>query len=418
MRRTRLSTARPLRWTATVALTAASLGALAACGGTSKLVVTQPSISGIQAQTAHAGEKLGFPSVATKNTTRVGGGDPVADAAGVALAVYPSQAPGTHPSVVTLAPTSNWQAALASSVLMAPPLRAPVLLSPSSSIPSATASALATLAPSGAGQVNGAQVIRIGAVAQPKGYRAASIRGSDPYALAASIDRLQSAVEGRPSQFVVVVSADQPDYAMPAAGWAAESGDPILFVSSSGIPGPTRQALLSHQHPRIYILGPPSVISNTVAKQLRRYGVVNRIGAQGAPANSVTFASYRDPPCVKNQPCAHVPGSFGWAMRSPGHGYVLINGNRPLDAAAAAPLSASGAYGPELVIDDPSKLPSSIVNFFLNYAVPGYTQEGPTAAVYDHGWVIGDTSAVSLAVQSELDNVLEVRPVSATSKGP
>ena len=121
------------------------------------------------------GEKLGFPSVATKNTTRVGGGDPVADAAGVALAVYPSQAPGTHPSVVTLAPTSNWQAALASSVLMAPPLRVPVLLSPSSTVPSATASALATLAPSGAGQVNGAQVIRIGAVAQPKGYRAASI---------------------------------------------------------------------------------------------------------------------------------------------------------------------------------------------------------------------------------------------------
>ena len=33
-------------------------------------------------------------------------------------------------------------------------------------------------------------------------------------------------------------------------------------------------------------------------------------------------------------------------MRSPGHGYVLVNGNRPLDAAAAAPLSASGAYGP------------------------------------------------------------------------
>ena len=301
---------------------------------------------------------------------------------------------------------------------MAPPIRAPILLSPSSSLPSATASALSTLAPSGSGPLNGAQVLRVGAVARPKGYRIASIRGSDPYALAAGIDRVQSAVAGRPSQFVVVVSADHPDYAMPAAGWAAESGDPILFVSSSGIPAPTRQALLSHQHPRIYVLGPPSVISDSVAKQLRRYGVVNRIGAQGASANSVTFASYRDPPCVKNRPCAHVPGSFGWAMRSPGHGYVLVNGNRPLDAAAAAPLSASGAYGPELVLDDASRLPGSIENFFLNYAVPGYSQEGPTAAVYDHGWVIGDTSAVSLAVQSELDNVLEVRPVSTTSKGP
>jgi hypothetical protein len=58
------------------------------------------------------------------------------------------------------------------------------------------------------------------------------------------------------------------------------------------------------------------------------------------------------------------------------------------------------------------------VNFFLSYAVPGFTQEGPTAAVYNHGWVIGDTNAVSLAEQAEFDNVLEVRPVNASAKGP
>ncbi|MGN6169155.1 MAG: hypothetical protein ACTHQQ_13445, partial [Solirubrobacteraceae bacterium] len=97
MRTARSSTARPL--TAILAVTAATAVALSACGGTSKLVVTQPSVSGIQAATPQAGQRLGFPSVATKNTTRVGGGDPVADAAGVSLAVYPSQAPGTHPSV-------------------------------------------------------------------------------------------------------------------------------------------------------------------------------------------------------------------------------------------------------------------------------------------------------------------------------
>ena len=77
-------------------------------------------------------------------------------------------------------------------------------------------------------------------------------------------------------------------------------------------------------------------------------------------------------------------------MRSPGHGYVLLNSHRPLDAAAAAPLSASGDYGPQLLVDDASTLPTSVLNFFLNYATPGYTQEGPTAAVYNHGWVIGD----------------------------
>ncbi len=391
---------------------------VAACGGGKKLVVDQPSVSGVQAGTAQAGQKLGFPSVATKNTTRVAGGDPIADAAGVALAVYPAQAPGTHPAVVTVAPTDDWEAALASSVFMSAPLRAPVLLSGSGSVPSATTSALDALSPYGSGAADGAQVIRIGDAARPKGARILSVKGSNPYVLAAEIDRFQSAVAGRPSPFVVVVSADHPSYAMPAAGWAAESGDPILFVSSSGIPTPTRQALLAHQHPRIYVLGPSSVVSASVVKQLRRYGVVNRIGAQGTSANSVAFASYRDPPCVKGQPCAHVPGSFGWAMRSPGHGYVLLNQDRPLDAAAAAPLSASGDYGPQLLVDSPSKLPSSVVNFFLNYAVPGFTQEGPTAAVYNHGWVIGDSTAVSLGEQAEFDNLLEVRPVSTTSKGP
>jgi hypothetical protein len=52
-----------------------------------------------------------------------------------------------------------------------------------------------------------------------------------------------------------------------------------------------------------------------------------------------------------------VPGSFGWTMRSPGHGYVLLNVSQPLDAAAAAPLSGSGDFGPALLLDDPTNLP-------------------------------------------------------------
>ena len=97
-------------------------------------------------------------------------------------------------------------------------------------------------------------------------------------------------------------------------------------------------------------------------------------------------------------------------MRSPGHGYVLLNASRPLDAAAAAPLSGSGDYGPALLVDNPSSLPKPVLNFFLDYATPGYTQEGPTAAVYNHGWVIGDQSAISVPVQAEMDNLLQAVP--------
>jgi hypothetical protein len=399
--------------TITLLISATLTVALAGCGGATKLLHETDSSTvtvGIPSQTPQAAQKLGFPALATKNTTRVAGADPAADAAGVALAVFPSAAPGTHPTAVALAPTDDWQAAIASSVLMASPIHAPILLSPSSALPSATSSALATLAPTGSGSIGGAQVITIGDVPAPKGLRSATIKGSDPYVLAAGIDRFVSAAQGRTSTDVMIASATNAPYAMPAAGWAAESGNPVLFVNSKAIPSATRQALLAHQSPHIYVLGPPSVIPDTILKQLRKYGTVKRVGGADPAANSVAFATYRDPGCKYGQPCVHVPGSFGWAMRSPGHGYVLLNASRPLDAAAAAPLSGSGDYGPALLVENPSSLPKPVLNFFLDYATPGYTEEGPTAAVYNHGWVIGDQSAISVPVQAEMDNLLQAVP--------
>jgi hypothetical protein len=176
------------------------------------------------------------------------------------------------------------------------------------------------------------------------------------------------------------------------------------------VPAPTRDALLANQHPHIYVLGPPSVIPASVVKALGKFGPVKRVGGSDPAANSVAFASFRDPPCKFGQPCAHVPGSFGWALRSPGHGYTLVNSNRPLDAAASAPLSASGSFGPQLVLDSGGTMPKPILNYFLNFATPGFTQEGPTAAVYNHGWVIGDPSVISVSVQAEMDTLLEAVP--------
>lgn len=394
---------RPLSWLLGIASVA-----LTGCGAKTELL--KGPAARIGGGTPHAAQQIGFPAIATKNTTRVAGADPVADAAGIALAVYPSQGKGTHPSVVTIAPTNSWQAALASAVLMAPPIKAPVLLSGGSSLPSATSDALGALAPAGSGTTAGAQVIAVGDVPPPSGVRTVKIPGASPYALAAAIDRFASAAAGKTSPDVMIASAEAPAYAMPAAGFAAESGDPILFVSGSDIPRATRQALLAHQSPHIYVVGPPSVIPGSLVAQLKRYGTVKRVGAQGPAANAVAFAAYRDPPCPVGQPCAHVPGSFGWALRSPGHGYVLVNSSRPLDAAAAAPLSASGQFAPLLLIDDPTSLPSPVLNYFLNYATPGYTQEGPTAAVYNHGWVIGDPQTVSVGVQAEMDTLLEAVP--------
>jgi hypothetical protein len=403
--RTRAVASRHHGLTALVALVA--LLSLAGCGGT-RVVIRTASVA---TRSVPGATGVGIPVLATKNTTRVDGADPVADAAGVALAVFPSASAGSHPTAVTLAPTDDWEAALASSVLMAAPIHAPVLLSGASSLPAATSRALGQLAPTGSGAADGARVIRIGDVPTATGgARSATISGDGPYALAAAIDHFQAAAAGQASSDVVIASTADPAYAMPAAGWAAESGDPILFVSGTGVPAATRQALASHAHPHIYVLGPPSIVSASILAQLRHYGTVKRVGAVGPAANSVAFAIYRDPACPSDAACAHIPGSFGWAMRSPGHGYTLLDASHTLDAAASAALSGSGDFGPQLLVDDPTTLPKSVLNFFLNFATPGYTQQGPTVAVYNHGWVIGSPAAVSTPVQSELDGLLQAIP--------
>jgi hypothetical protein len=431
-----------MRLRASAAIVCATLAITAAgCGGGSKHLSSSPktpvttstaSVSSTGAQTSTsrsssssagsgggAGQtagSLGFPRLATRNTTRVAGSNAVADAAGVALAVFPSAAAGTHPTVVTLAPTDDWQAALASSVLMAPPIHAPVLLSGPGTLPAATADALKLLAPTGSGSLSDAQAVLVGDVPKPRGLRAATISGSDPYATAAAIDKFATAADGgHASPDVVIASSSDPAYAMPAAGWAAESGDPILYVSPNSIPKPTIEALKAHQKPKIYVLGPPSVVSNAVLKQLGHYGTAKRVSGSDPASSSVAFAVYRDPPCKFGQACVHVPGSFGWAMRGPGHGYTLLNASQPLTAAASAALSGSADYGPQLVVDDGSTLSKPVLNFFLNYATPGYTQEGPTAAVYDHAWIIGDERALSVAAQAEVDELMQVIPTS-TSK--
>ena len=347
-----------------------------------------------------APQQLGFPTFATKNTTRVGGADSIANAAAVARAVFPGGGgvggAGSGPRAVVLADQRTWQAGLAAAVLMSSPLRAPLLLSDGTALPAASAEALGQLAPTGARELGGTQVVRVGDAPAPGGYRSTSLAGADPSALAAAIDRLQAAAVGRASRAVAVVSDEDPAFAMPAAAWAAKTGNPILFVHRSTIPGPTFAALQAHHKPRIYLLAPPAVVSRGVEQALRSLGPVTRISAPDPVRSAIAFARLRD-------------GLDGWGVVDPGHGFVFANASRTLDAAAAAPLSASGTYGPLLLIDDPDTLPLPVGSYLLDLQ-PGYTRD-PARALYNHGWLIGDESAISLPVQARIDTFLEAAPI-------
>jgi len=348
-----------------------------------------------------AAEKLGFPSTATKNTIRVSGGDAAADAAGVAAAVFPGTSDSTRPTAVVLVDKDDWQAGVSAAALMANPIGAPLLVSDGDELSQVSEDTLARLDPKGSDLSQDAQVIRIGEEpARPEGYKTAVIKGADPYERAAAIDRFFSAAKGRPSRDVVIASGEQAEFAMPAAAWAARSGDSVLLTRRDELPEETRKALAEHEKPNVYVLGPESVISEDVATELEKLGKVTRIEGDTPVENAIEFARFAE-------------GDFGWGIKVPGYNFTLANTARPLDAAASAALATKGVFAPLLLTDDAEELPRPLELYLLSVQ-PGFDQD-PGQAVYNRIWILGDDSQVSVEAQARLDQITELIPVQATA---
>jgi ell wall binding domain 2 (CWB2) len=342
-------------------------------------------------------EALGYPGFATNNTTRIGGSDPASNAAGTALAVFPSTTPDQRPDAVTLVGEDDWAGAVAAAVLMAPPVQAPILFSTREEIPEVTEEALDALDPQGSPATGEAPLFAIGKLAYPG--QAAVVDSGEPAATAARIAALRDRLSGEPPKHVVVASSSRPDFAMPAAAWAARSGDPILYAGTNELPAATASALQQHPKVPVYVLGPSSAISSKVVREIAKVAPrVKRVSGEDPVANAVAFARYSD-------------GSFGWNVNDPGHGFVLARSDSPADAAAAAPLSASGTWGPLLLTDDAATLPAEVRSYFLDVK-PGYTTD-PTRAFYNHIWVIGDQEAIDVNQQAEVNELAELERIGA-----
>jgi hypothetical protein len=359
---------------------------------------SQPILgAGGDEEQAEDAPSLGFPVFATKNTTRVGGGDSIANAAGAARAVYPARTDESSPRAVVIVEQDDWRAAISAAQLMARPLQAPVLFSDGGELPAASEEALEELAPSGAEEAGDAQVIRVGDAAEPENERVTDIEGGSSTSLAQAIDRFQIAAAGDPTAAVVVAPADSPEFAMPAAGWAAKSGQPVLWTLKDSLPPETRAAIEAHKKPRIYVLGPEEAIGASVVRELGKLGPTKRVSGPDPVANAIAFARYSD------------GARFGWNVVDPGHGLVFANASRTLDAVAGAPFSGSGQYGPLLLVSEAATLPVELQDYLLDIQ-PGY-DEDPVRGVYNHGWLMGDEAAISADVQSRIDALLEIQPV-------
>lgn len=365
---------------------------------------SRPPQLGVKADDEQAAEKLGFPSTATRNTVRVGGGDAAADAAGVASALYPATGESDRPTAVVLVDQDDWVTAVAASVLVGRPIGAPILLTDGGDLPAVTKDVLERLKPKGSDLSKDAQVIRVGPdVARPEGFKTALIEGDNPFERAAAIDRFFSAARGRPSNDVVLYAGDGAEWAMPAAAWAARSGDAVLPVRKGAIPAPIAKALREHDRPNVFVLGPESVISKKVLDQLKKRKLaraVNRIEGPNPVENAIAFTRYEK-------------GDFGWGVIVPGYNFTVASTDRPSDAAAAAALATRGVFAPLLLSDDPERLPPKLEEYFLSVQ-PGY-EDNPGQAVYNRAWILGDDKAISVPEQAQVDAVTELIPVQSNA---
>ena len=344
------------------------------------------------------------PSVATLNTTRIAGTDSTAVAAGVALAAYPPTGDGSETRLAVLAPEDSWREALLAGSLAAGPLDAPILFSAADEVPAPTAAALAALEPAGLPKRDGTQIVAIGGVAVPAGLEALEIAENGPAELAKAVDGARSRLSGRKDPaHVLVVSSEEAPFAMPAAAWAARSGDPIVFAAGDEVPKATIDVIKRHPDAAVYVLGPESVIGKQALKRLQGVsGRAIRVSADDDDpvSNAIAFARFVD-------------GDFGWNILDPGHGFSIANTDRPADAGAGAPLAAGGKPGPLLLTDSAETIPAQLESFLLD-TKPGFTDD-PTRAVYNHLWLLGDESAFSLPFQAKVDQLTRLEPVSRGS---
>lgn len=355
---------------------------------------------------ANSSEALGYPAVATRNTTRINGTDPASISIAAALASYPTIGPGTPPNAVTLVSSRQWQAGIVAATLSAEPVNAPILIATDGTLSEDGVSALTEFDPSGSPLTGESDVFAIGKVAPPSGFDSKVVNSNDMAQLAVKVAELKADLTGGPPNAFVVVSSEDAEFASPAASWAARSGDVVLFSGTEEVPKATIDFLKKKENKDvpIFVLGPTKVVSADALAQLEKVNeAAERVGGNDPVAAALELVRFSS-------------GTFGWNLNDPGHGYTIARSNRPLDAIASAALSTGGTWSALLLTDSSDKLPEEVNDYLLDVR-PGYVGD-PTRAVFSHMWIIGDESLIDVNQQALIDESIELTPVDTQSSGP
>lgn len=346
-----------------------------------------------------------LPWIATKNTTRINSSDPVEAAVLASRTLWTATNDNNRPGSVVIVSSDQWQIAAASADLIHHPSNGPILFVNDDGVPETTLNELKRLKPTGSKSNDGIQVIAVGKISdkveeqlKELDYKMDRIEGDQPAAVAEAIDAYYAKVSGSMPESVIIGSMDSPEYTMPAVNWIAHMPEPLLYVKEDEVPKETIKALEARGgKANIYIIGPESVVSGKVLEELQAYGKVTRISGEDPYENAVNFAKFKD-----------TETQFGWGIETPGHNFSFLPLDSDLLAIAVAPFSHLGKHAP-LLYTDKDGMPGSVMEYIMSIQ-PKFKQS-PTEGPYNHAWITGNETVISEKGQSEIDDMLEIVPV-------
>ncbi|AKB62742.1 hypothetical protein MSMAP_2757 [Methanosarcina mazei SarPi] len=200
------------------------------------------------------------------------------------------------------------------------------------------------------------------------------------------------------SPVIIVVSAEEPAYALPAAYTAAYFKAPVVPVEERSIPQDLQNSLENGEEKLILVAAPERLLSDQFLEELDALAEINRVADENLYKHSLLWARSRW-------------GNFGWGMDENFHfdayyNFVLANPETPEFAAAGLPMAYEGNYGP-LIYTESEDLNDYVDQYFWRLS-PDYfsfPSDGPFMNVR----IVGDSESISYNAQARADLALEVR---------
>lgn len=291
------------------------------------------------------------PAGTAPTVRRHGGSDRYAAAARIALDTF-----GADVDTVYVASGTAFPDALAGGAL-AGTQDAPVLLTRRSSLPDATASALATLRPRRIVVLGGTAAVSSAVRSELAGYASVvdRIGGADRYETAAAVAAAYTTTGGT----VYLASGLAFPDGLSAAARAGRLGVPLLLSDTDQLPAATVEQLERLAPAKIVVVGGTAALSGAVQEALRAY----------APEVPRVAGADRYETAAKLARLTSVPAGTAW----------VATGTAFPDALAAAP--AAALRDAPVVLTRPTTLPGTTKYALLHLRPPTVHVAGGTSAV-------------------------------------